>query len=72
MCYCLSKLFDSFYTSGRSGGTGLGLAYCKRTMQALDGDIHCISELGKFTSFKLTFSNQQANLEIVRDVTKKI
>lgn len=68
----LSKLFDSFYTSGKSGGTGLGLAYCKRTMQALDGDIHCISELGKFTSFILTFPNQQANLEIVRDVTKKI
>jgi signal transduction histidine kinase len=68
----LSKLFDSFYTSGKSGGTGLGLAYCKRTMQALDGDIHCISELGKFTSFILTFPNQPANLEIVRDVTKKI
>lgn len=51
----LSKLFDSFYTSNKSGGTGLGLAYCKRTMLALDGDIHCISELGKFTSFILTF-----------------
>jgi len=68
----LSKLFDSFYTSGKSGGTGLGLSYCKRTMQALDGDIHCISELDKFTCFILTFPAQTANLEIVRDVTKKI
>jgi signal transduction histidine kinase len=51
----LSKLFDSFYTSGKSGGTGLGLAYCKRTMQALDGDIYCESELGKHTAFRLSF-----------------
>jgi two-component system CAI-1 autoinducer sensor kinase/phosphatase CqsS len=51
----LPKLFDSFYTSNKSGGTGLGLAYCKRTMQALGGDIHCISKLGEFTSFILTF-----------------
>ena len=51
----LPKLFDSFYTSGKSGGTGLGLAYCKRTMQALDGDIYCQSELGKHTAFMLSF-----------------
>ena len=51
----LPKLFDSFYTSNKSGGTGLGLAYCKRTMHALGGDIHCISKLGEFTSFILTF-----------------
>ena len=51
----LSKLFASFYTSGKSGGTGLGLAYCKRTMQALDGDICCESEVGKYTAFRLSF-----------------
>ena len=51
----LSKLFDSFYTSGKSGGTGLGLAYCKRTMQALDGDIYCESEMGEHTAFRLSF-----------------
>jgi two-component system CAI-1 autoinducer sensor kinase/phosphatase CqsS len=51
----LSKLFDSFYTSGKSGGTGLGLAYCKRTMEALDGDIYCDSELGEHTAFRLSF-----------------
>ena len=51
----LSKLFDGFYTSGKQGGTGLGLAYCKRTMQALDGDIYCESELGEHTAFVLTF-----------------
>lgn len=51
----LSKIFDSFYTSNKQGGTGLGLSYCKRTMQALDGDIHCESELGQYTAFTLSF-----------------
>jgi signal transduction histidine kinase len=51
----LSKLFDSFYSSGKEGGTGLGLAYCKRTMQALDGDIYCESKLGEHTAFRLSF-----------------
>jgi len=63
----LSQLFDSFFTSGKSGGTGLGLAYCKRTMLALDGDIHCISELGKFTSFILTFPAQPPQLRVVKE-----
>jgi signal transduction histidine kinase len=65
----LSKLFDGFYTSGKSGGTGLGLAYCKRTMQALDGHIHCISELGKFTCFILTFPDQSPSLQVVKEST---
>ena len=51
----ITKLFDGFYTSGKQGGTGLGLCYCKRTMQALGGDIYCESELGKYTVFTLCF-----------------
>ena len=50
----LSKLFDSFYTSGKQGGTGLGLSYCKRTMTALGGDIRCESELDQYTVFTLS------------------
>ena len=64
----ITKLFDSFFTSGKSGGTGLGLAYCKRTMQALDGDIHCVSELGKFTSFILSFPKIPTATNIVKSV----
>lgn len=51
----LSKLFDSFFSVGKEGGTGLGLAYCRRTMQALDGEIYCESKLGKYTAFRLSF-----------------
>jgi signal transduction histidine kinase/CheY-like chemotaxis protein len=51
----LSSIFDDFTTSGKKGGTGLGLSFCKRTMQAFDGDIKCESELGKYTKFILYF-----------------
>ncbi len=51
----LDRLFDSFYTAGKQGGTGLGLAYCKRVMRAFGGDITCASVVGAFTEFTLTF-----------------
>lgn len=51
----LEKLFSPYYTSGKKGGTGLGLAYCKRVMRAFDGDIVCNSVLGEYTEFMLTF-----------------
>ncbi len=51
----LDKLFDAYFTSGRKGGTGLGLAYCKRVMQAFGGDIACESVVGEYTEFTLNF-----------------
>ena len=51
----IPRLFDSFYTLGKQGGTGLGLPYCKRSMHALGGDIDCHSELGRYTAFVLSF-----------------
>ncbi len=69
----IPKLFDSFYTSDKQGGTGLGLSYCKRTMTALGGDIHCESELGKYTAFTLSFpkvSEDQVSTEKVSNMDK--
>ncbi|MFJ1253508.1 response regulator [Cupriavidus sp. CuC1] len=51
----LPHLFEPFRTSGKSGGTGLGLAYCRRAMHAFGGDIACQSQAGQFTEFTLTF-----------------
>ncbi len=39
----MPKLFGSFFTSGKKGGTGLGLDFCKRNMQIFNGDIICES-----------------------------
>lgn len=51
----LEKLFYPYYTSGKKGGTGLGLAYCKRVMEAFGGTISCDSVHGEYTEFNLCF-----------------
>lgn len=51
----LAHVFESFHTSGKPGGTGLGLSFCKRTMRSFGGDISCVSRLGQFTRFTLQF-----------------
>jgi signal transduction histidine kinase len=56
----LPQVFDSFFTEGKIGGTGLGLSYCKRTMKAFGGDICCRSVLGEYTVFTLSFPRLSA------------
>jgi signal transduction histidine kinase len=51
----LPELFEEFHSFGKSEGTGLGLAFCRRAMRAFGGDIACDSVLGQFTEFTLTF-----------------
>ncbi|MEO7641177.1 MAG: response regulator, partial [Ramlibacter sp.] len=51
----LARLFEPFASSGKSGGTGLGLAYCRRVMNAFGGRIECDSVLGQYTRFTLHF-----------------
>lgn len=51
----IGQLFGDFVTSGKKGGTGLGLAFCKRTMKSFNGDIWCESEFGKYTDFIMKF-----------------
>jgi PAS domain S-box-containing protein len=50
----LPSIFQQFFTTTRSG-TGLGLAYCKSTMKSFGGHIKCLSKLGEFTQFELSF-----------------
>lgn len=51
----LPDLFQPFRSTGKSGGTGLGLAYCQRVMRAFGGEIHCESKLGAYTQFVMRF-----------------
>lgn len=51
----LAGLFEPFRSVGKSGGTGLGLAYCQRVMRAFDGGIACESVPGSFTEFTMRF-----------------
>ncbi len=51
----LPKIFDLFFTVGTNKGTGIGLAFCKMTLQTLGGSIDCRSEWQHFTEFLLHF-----------------
>jgi signal transduction histidine kinase len=53
----LPHIFDSFFTSNKKGGTGLGLPFCKRAMEAFGGDISCKSSENQGAEFCLKFSN---------------
>ncbi len=61
----LPNIFDSFYTKGKTAGTGLGLAYCKRIMTAFGGGISCESVEREYTEFMLSFpviTEQEMNI----------
>lgn len=47
------NLFKAFYTSGKSGGTGLGLAMALKVIEEHSGTIEVESELGKGTCFRI-------------------
>jgi len=56
----LAKLFQPFSSVGKAGGTGLGLAYCRRVMRAFGGEIECESVPGHYTQFTLRFPQVSA------------
>ena len=51
----IDQIFDSFFTSDKKGGTGLGLPFCQRIMRAFGGDISCESVKGQYSKFTLKF-----------------
>ena len=53
----LELIFESFFTSGKKDGTGLGLPFCRRIMRAFDGEIICKSEVNKGAEFEMKFPN---------------
>jgi len=51
----LPHIFNSFFTTESSTGTGIGLAFSKMVMESHRGEINCISQEGKYTEFILIF-----------------
>ena len=50
----VEDLFKSFHTTKR-GGLGLGLAYCKRAVEAYEDSITVESKVGAGTTFMVLF-----------------
>ena len=51
----INKIFDPYFTTKGSNGTGLGLNIVKRMVNNHNGQIHVNSKLGKGTQFTIYF-----------------
>ena len=52
----LRHLFEHFYSSKSvEEGSGVGLSFCKRVMESMEGSISCQSVLGEYAEFTLAF-----------------
>lgn len=51
----LPKIFDMFYSTKSRAGNGIGLAFCRRVMESINGRITCDSVVGQYTTFTLQF-----------------
>lgn len=50
----IDKIFQPFYTT-KLNGNGIGLAFCKKALEAMNAKIQCTSEYGVFTRFTIVF-----------------
>ncbi|MDR0734540.1 MAG: response regulator [Elusimicrobiota bacterium] len=71
------RVFNSFEqaengTSRKFGGTGLGLAISKRIVEAMDGEIHLKSELGKGSEFYFILNLTSPSCQIKTDEQREI
>ena len=55
----LDKIFNPFFTT-KAQGQGLGLAVCKRLVEAQNGTITVKSEIGKGSTFTIAVPNKTA------------
>lgn len=54
--HVLPHIFDPYYSTRHArGGTGMGLAFCRRVLHAFGGSIKCRSREGSYTTFELAF-----------------
>jgi two-component system, CAI-1 autoinducer sensor kinase/phosphatase CqsS len=52
----LRRIFDTFYTTKQSAGTGIGLTFCRRAVKSFGGQMKCDSVEGEYTTFTLSFA----------------
>ena len=52
----LPYIFDTFYSTKKSAGVGIGLAFCRRAISSFGGQMFCASVEGQYTTLTLRFA----------------
>lgn len=55
------RIFDAFFTTKKSAGAGIGLAFCRRVIRSFGGQMRCESVEGEWTRFSLEFPVRRAS-----------
>jgi two-component system, CAI-1 autoinducer sensor kinase/phosphatase CqsS len=55
----LKRIFETYYSTKQSAGTGVGLALCARVLKSFGGSIRCDSVLGEYTTFTMSVPVQE-------------
>jgi two-component system, CAI-1 autoinducer sensor kinase/phosphatase CqsS len=59
--HILPHIFDTYYSTKKSAGTGVGLAFCHRAIKSFNGHIHCESVQGEYTKFTLSLPARKSS-----------
>jgi two-component system CAI-1 autoinducer sensor kinase/phosphatase CqsS len=51
----LPRIFDTFFTTKKTAGAGIGLAFCRRAIASFGGRMGCASVEGQYATFTLEF-----------------
>jgi signal transduction histidine kinase len=57
----LPRIFDDFFTTKKTNGAGIGLAFCRRVLTSFGACMNCESVEGSFTTFTMRFPMQASS-----------
>jgi signal transduction histidine kinase len=66
----LPYLFKPFY-SNRPHGTGVGLSFCKRAIESMNGTIDVTSKVGEYTAFTMKFPKVPDHIQTSKSLNKE-
>jgi two-component system, CAI-1 autoinducer sensor kinase/phosphatase CqsS len=63
----------AYSSSGKKGGTGLGLSFCRRVLKSFSSSIKCDSVVGEWTEFTIAFPSYDSHQvqEILGEIQEK-
>lgn len=62
----LPRIFETFFTTKRSQGAGLGLSFCRRVIESFGARLDCESVKGEYTAFHMRFPTLEPDAQAAK------